>query len=130
MEKIKQGEPIAGRYTKTTMILHFLEGSIHFFVISILGAFCVTLLEMLVPQLIRFTVDSVIGNEAPSLPGFLNGPLEAMGGVVFLRGNLQVIAGPVSYTHLSLFPSSFLMTRRVIRSMSEVEREKFKYLQP
>lgn len=93
MENIKQGEPIAGRYTKTSMILHFLEGSVHFFVISILGAFCVTLLEMLVPQLIRFTVDSVIGNEVPSLPGFVNGPLEAIGGVEYLRENLQVIAG-------------------------------------
>ena len=51
-----------GRFNKATMILYFLQGSVHFFVISILSAFGVTLLEMLVPQLIRFTVDSVIGS--------------------------------------------------------------------
>ena len=81
-----------GRFNKATMILYFLQGSVHFFVISILSAFGVTLLEMLVPQLIRFTVDSVIGSAEPDLPGFMTQRLLSMGGVSYLRSHLHVIA--------------------------------------
>lgn len=81
-----------GRFNKATMILYFLQGSVHFFVISILSAFGVTLLEMLVPQLIRFTVDSVIGSAEPDLPGFMTRMLLSMGGVSYLRSHLHVIA--------------------------------------
>ena len=81
-----------GRFNKATMILYFLQGSVHFFVISILSAFGVTLLEMLVPQLIRFTVDSVIGSAEPDLPSFMMQMLLSMGGVSYLRVHLHVIA--------------------------------------
>ena len=81
-----------GRFNKATMILYFLQGSVHFFVISILSAFGVTLLEMLVPQLIRFTVDSVIGSAEPDLPSFMTQMLLSMGGVSYLRAHLHVIA--------------------------------------
>ena len=47
-------------YTKTSLILDFLHGSIHFFVISILSAMVVTGLDMVSTQLIRTTVDSVL----------------------------------------------------------------------
>ena len=63
-------EKVRGKYTKSSMLFYFLRGSVHFFIISILSAFLVTLAEMLMPQLIRFTVDSVIGSAEPDLPGF------------------------------------------------------------
>ena len=54
------------KYTKSSLIAHFLRGSLHFFVVSTVSAFAVILLEMLIPQLVRFTVDSVIGTEEPA----------------------------------------------------------------
>lgn len=54
------------KYTKSSLIAHFLRGSLHFFVISTLSAFIVILLEMFIPQIVRFTVDSVIGTEEPT----------------------------------------------------------------
>ena len=59
-------EKVRGKYTKSSMLFYFLRGSVHFFIISILSVFLVTLAEMLMPQLIRFTVDSVIGSAAGS----------------------------------------------------------------
>lgn len=85
-------EKVRGEYTKSSMLFYFLRGSVHFFIISILSAFLVTLAEMLMPQLIRFTVDSVIGSAEPDLPGFLSTPLLSFGGVEYLRGHLHIIA--------------------------------------
>ena len=73
------------------MILDFLKGSKHFFVISILSAMTVTALDMLSPQLIRTTVDSIIGNEELKLPGFVIDWIERIGGVEFLRSHIWVI---------------------------------------
>jgi ATP-binding cassette subfamily B protein len=92
MNKTKQGETPTGQFSKISMILHFLKGSIHFFVISILSAFLVTMTEMLIPQLIRFTVDSVIGTTEPDLPAILYGPLMSFGGAEYLRTHLHIIA--------------------------------------
>ena len=79
------------KYTKISLILDFLKGSKHFFVISILSAMTVTALDMLSPQLIRTTVDSIIGNEELKLPGFVIGWIERIGGVEFLRSHIWVI---------------------------------------
>ena len=78
-------------YTKISLILDFLKGSKHFFVISILSAMTVTALDMLSPQLIRTTVDSIIGSEALKLPGFVIDWIERIGGVAFLRSHIWVI---------------------------------------
>ena len=47
-------------YTRVSLILDFLRGSIRYFAISIFSALCVTGLDMLSPQLIRTTVDCVL----------------------------------------------------------------------
>ena len=66
-------KPEAGRqpYTKVSLILDFLRGSIRYFVISILSALCVTGLDMLSPQLIRTTVDCILGDNELNVPEFL-----------------------------------------------------------
>ena len=57
--------------TKRQLILYFMKGSIRFFVMSAVFAAMVSLLDMLRPRVISFTVDSVIGTEAPDLPAFV-----------------------------------------------------------
>ena len=92
-------------YTKVTLILAFLRGSIPFFAISILAALCLTGLDMLSPQLIRATVDSVLGDTPLNLPGFMTSFVERIGGVAYLRGHLWVIGGVI--VALSLLSVTF-----------------------
>ena len=80
-------------YTKVSLVLDFLRGSRRFFLISILSALCVTGLDMLSPQLIRTTVDCVLGDKELRLPGFLMERLARIGGVAWLRGHLGLIGG-------------------------------------
>ena len=82
-------------YTKSSLILAFLRGSIKYFVISIVAALCLTGLDMLSPQLIRTTVDSILGNNELKLPGFLMALINQIGGVDYLRGHLWVIGSVI-----------------------------------
>ena len=47
---------------------------------------------MINPQLIRYTVDTVIDTEPSALPAFVNRLIDRIGGVPFLRENLWVLA--------------------------------------
>ena len=92
-------------YTKTSLILDFLHGSIHFFVISILSAMVVTGLDMVSPQLIRTTVDSVLGSNELKLPAFLMNLVDSIGGVPYLRSHLWLIG--IMIAVLALLSASF-----------------------
>ena len=60
----------SGKYTKVSLIIEFLRGNKHYFILSIIASMFVTGLEMISPQLIRTTVDSIIGTEKMNLPAF------------------------------------------------------------
>lgn len=77
---------------KIALMWKFLKGNLRYFVISILAALLVTGLDMLLPQLIRSTVDSVIGTETLKMPAFVMRAIAQIGGVAYLRNNLWVIA--------------------------------------
>jgi len=79
------------KYTKVSLILDFLQGSKRFFVISILSAIIVTGLDMLTPQIIRATVDSVLGDKPWNLPELVIRQIEKMGGANYLREHIWVI---------------------------------------
>lgn len=85
-------KPMNPGYTKASLVWHFLRGSLHFFVLSILAAFSVTLLEMILPQIYRAAVDSVIGSEPFSFPAIITRQIDAIGGAPYLRSHFYVIA--------------------------------------
>ncbi|MFR1247164.1 MAG: hypothetical protein ACLSCT_08270 [Oscillospiraceae bacterium] len=66
-----QSIPWRGRCSSS----RFLRGSIHHFVVALLCACLGMVFNALTPQVIRLTVDSILGAE-PSLPAFLQ-PLAA-----------------------------------------------------
>ena len=80
-------------YTKVSLVFKFLRGSKRYFVICIAAALCVTGVDMLSPQLIRTTVDGILGENALRLPGFLVDLVERIGGVGYLRERLWLIGG-------------------------------------
>ncbi len=83
------------------MVLSFLKNSKRWFVFSTVSALLVSVCELLSPQIIRFTVDSVIGNEPPDLPQGILSILEAEGGVALLREKLWII--PIAVVLTAIF---------------------------
>lgn len=73
------------------LVLRFMQGSKRWFVLGLAASLLVTLIEMLNPQIIRATVDSIIGEEPFDLPAFLLAPVEAVG-VDYFRTHLWVVA--------------------------------------
>ena len=74
--------------TKTKLLWQFLRGSKRYFCVGALATSAVTLLDMLTPQIIRVTIESVLDNQAMNLPGFAVDLLESIGGRDFLRTHL------------------------------------------
>lgn len=59
------------------LIVRFLRGNVHLFVIALAFSMLNTVFNALTPQIIRITVDSVIGGALVAVPGFLQGVLPA-----------------------------------------------------
>ena len=79
-------------YTKSTMLLHFLDGCKRYFACTLLVSFLVTLFEMLIPQVIRQTVDAVIGGGELNAPSFVRRWFYAAGGADRFRNDLAAVA--------------------------------------
>ena len=84
------------------------------FVISILATLMVNLFEMLTPQVIRTTVDSVIGEEPLDLPEACIALIEKIGGTAYLKEHLGIIAAIVLL--FAVFGAVFREARRGYRS--------------
>ena len=74
------------------MLMGFTRGSRIFFLTAVVTAGISILFNFLLPRVVGFTVDSVIGTEPSSLPGFLDGIISALGGRDGLRQNLIICA--------------------------------------
>ncbi len=77
---------------KLRLIWRFLSRCKHFFLLSMLLAVVVSLLELINPQIISFTVDSVIGDEPSTLTGPAAALVEALGGAGSLGAKLWLVA--------------------------------------
>ncbi|MBQ7059013.1 MAG: ABC transporter ATP-binding protein [Firmicutes bacterium] len=90
---MKTNQPL---FTKTSLVAHFLQGCKRFFILSILMSFLNTLMEMLIPQVIRRFVDSVIGDDPLNLPAFAEAWLARLAAPsssqVYLRGHMYLVA--------------------------------------
>ena len=65
-----------------------LRGSGKFFAAGILSGLFITLFEMVAPQIIRVTVDSVIDTKPMDLPAWALRWVESLGGVNYLRSHM------------------------------------------
>ena len=106
--------------TPVALIRYFLKGSIGVFVLSMVFASAVSFLDMVLPRIISFTVDSVIADKAPDLPAFVVVRLEAAGGVELLRRRPVLIAAAVLAVALT-----GAIFRYLFRYFNEVAAERF-----
>ena len=81
--------------SRAQLLFLFLRGSKRYYLLAILGSLFVTLTEMITPQIIKITVDSVIGDAPLDAPFFLESAIASVGGVAALKGNLLLIAAAV-----------------------------------
>ncbi len=88
--------PVRQKYpSKINLIMHFLSGSKRYFILGMLFAGLVSLLDMASPKIISFTVDSVIGNKPAILPESISRIISASGGIEALRARPVLIAAAV-----------------------------------
>ena len=74
--------------TKFQMIRHFLLGAKRYFALGATLACCSTLLDMVRPKIVEYTVDGILGEKSFSLPALLQNWLDKIGGLTFLKANL------------------------------------------
>ena len=74
------------------MIKRFASGGKRYYLLAILAAVMSILFTFLMPQIVGFTVDSVIGEEQTALPAFLENLYGKLGGRDFLRANFIICA--------------------------------------
>ena len=77
------------------MVWHFLQGSKRWFVLSIVFACLTSVLDLLNPKIISYTVDSVIDSKPPALTGTARALIESCGGAEGLRNHLWLVAAAV-----------------------------------
>ena len=118
MKNTREGQPYFD--TPVSLIRYFLQGSIGVFVLSMLFASAVSFLDMVLPRIISFTVDSVIADQAPDLPAFIAVRLDAVGGVELLRSHPILIAAAVITVALT-----GALFRYLFRYLNEVAAERF-----
>ena len=78
--------------TNIELLLYFLRGSKRYFIISIVCISLVNLLSLLIPRVVSFVVDTLIIGKETELPKFVADFIENMGGTIYLRENLYLIA--------------------------------------
>ncbi len=77
------------------MIRRFADGSKRYFVLAVLAAALSILFTFLMPQIVGFTVDSILGDKQAALPAFLEQLYDRLGGREYLRANFIVCAAGV-----------------------------------
>ena len=81
--------------TRLSLIWNLLKGSRLFFVISIFATLMVNVFDMISPQIIRTTIDCVIGDKELELPGIVSELAGRYGSTGFLRSHLWAAGGAI-----------------------------------
>lgn len=78
--------------SKVKMIIEYTNGLKKYFVIAVITTILGIIFNYLTPQVIRITVDSIIGNTPFNLPSYILNTIDNVGGREFLRQNLYIPA--------------------------------------
>lgn len=78
--------------TRSSMVMFFLRGSLHFFFGGIAASLVVAFLDMINPKIIQYTVDYCIGDSKSKLPFYMSFIMNRLGGREVIRHNLIYIA--------------------------------------
>ena len=82
--------------TNRSLIFYFLKGSRIYFAAGAVCACFVALFDLIIPRMIQYTVDAVIGGDPGSAPFWLQKIFGGPGGIQYLRGHLWIAAVAVA----------------------------------
>ena len=82
------------RFTKAGLLGYFLKGSVFLFVLVIIFSFIVTFLNAVIPKVIGFTIDSVIGDKP--VPEGYKGIVSLLGGIDYIKSNIWIVAAAIT----------------------------------
>lgn len=74
------------------LIWSFLRGSKLFFIVSMLASALAALADMLIPQIVRISVDNALGGKEANLPGFVMDLVDRVGGFAWLGEHIWVMS--------------------------------------
>ncbi len=72
--------------------MRYLPRAVPFLTITVLASAAITVFDSLIPQIVRMTVDSVIGDVEPDVPASIMYFVDLFGGIDGLRRNMIVLA--------------------------------------
>lgn len=101
---------------KFKLLMQYLHGSGRTYIIAVVSVLLMTVFSALSPLVIRFTVDSVIGDEPVSMPFGLDTLIERIGGVEYIRSNLWVIFTVIVAT--TLLQGTFMFLKGKLSAVS------------
>ena len=78
--------------SNANLIFFFLKGSYLYFLAGAVCACLVALFDLIIPRMIQFTVDAVIGGNMGAMPAWASGLVSRFGDAGFLRGHLWAAA--------------------------------------
>ncbi len=78
--------------TKSSLVFYFLRGSKRYFVLAVFFACMVSVLDLINPKIIAYTVDCLLSDGVSPLPEAVNAWIEGIGGAAYLRSHLYLIA--------------------------------------
>lgn len=100
--------------SRLRLVSSFLDGSKRWFLAAILSTVGLALTNMLTPQIVRVTVDSVLGSEPFDLPPFLADLINRLGGAEVLREKLWMIG--IVIVGIAVFGFAFFYGSRVFNT--------------
>ena len=101
--------------TRGRMIWDFLKGARGYFAAGILFACLASLLDMIRPKIIEFTVDGILGDKVFALPALLRRGLDALGGIPYLRQNLWISAVAIVVSTLAAVAMRYLYQQNTVK---------------
>ena len=107
-------------FSRAGMLKYFLKGSVFLFVMSIVANLIGTLLNIVIPQIISFTIDSVIGTEAVGEK--YAGIVSLLGGVEFLKVNMWIIAVAIIAVALLIAVTTYFRMYLTVRGNQTLMR--------
>lgn len=104
----KTKEQKAQSKDRVKLIMEFLKGSMGFFVISIICAGVTALADMYTPQIIRITIDNVIGKSTENIGAGAQKLIDMAGGIEHICEHIWIMAAAVMVVALFKVVSQYL----------------------
>ena len=79
-KKVNMGTETQRFPSNRSLIFFFLKGSVRYFAAGAVFACLVALFDLIIPRLIQYTVDAVIGGDLSSIPVWAAGMIARLGG--------------------------------------------------